>query len=1048
MSRIARRSTFAATTLALILLAVAEDVGAQQFDSSLYGTLEWTNLGPQRGGRSTAVAGSDARPNEYYFGAAGGGLWKTTDGGQTWRPVTDGQIHSSSVGAVAVCAADPDVVFIGMGETELRGNIMQGDGVYRSTDGGKTWTHMGLDATQSIAKIRIHPQNCDVAWVAALGVHSEPSPDRGVFKTTDGGTTWQKVLFKSDKAGAIDLALDPNDPDVMYASIWEAWRKSWGMSSGGPDSGLWKSTDGGEHWTDITSTLGLDPPRPIGKIGLAVSGANSNRVWALVEHEPEGGVYRSDDAGRTWERMNDSRDLRQRAFYYTRIYADPEDENVVYALNTGAYKSTDGGKTFPIRLRPPHGDNHDLWIAPGDPHRMINGNDGGANVSVNGGQTWTDQDFPTAQFYRVTTTKHVPYYICGAQQDNSTVCLPSGGWSFLSANDNYFYDVGGGESGYIASDPRNPDVYYAGSYGGDLSRLDHATGLVRSVNIWPDNPMGWSSIDIQERSQWTFPIVFDRHDPGILYASTQKVWRTTDEGQHWDSISPDLTRHDPSTMGPSGGPITKDQTGVETYATVFTIEPSFMDANVIWAGSDDGYVSVTRNARDPHPTWQNVTPEDAPDFVRINTIAASPHTAGKAYVAGIRYLVDNDRRPYVWKTADYGRTWTKIVTGIPEDDFVRAVREDPVRAGLLYAASEHTVYVSWDDGAHWQPIGMNLPDVQVSDLVVEAHDLVIATHGRAFWVMRDMDLLRQLNPDVAAASSWLFQPRTVVQGFDNTASFDYYLKDAAQKVTFDILDASGRVLGSYQSVEGDETPTEPQGGGFGRFGGGNPHPSKTKGSHRFSWNMRLDGWTDFEGRIFWAAGPIGPEVVPGRYQVRMTVDGTPQSRDFEVEINPRSAAAGVTVADLQARLDLATRIRDRVTAANEAVLKIRSIKSQVDDRLSKSDDGELKTLGGTVKDRLSGVESEIYQVKNRSGQDPLNYPIRLNNKLAALMNLVEGSDAKPTDQSYQVFDRLSGQLGTELEQMNLVFTQDVARLNQLLRELGLDPIDMERLVSE
>lgn len=1048
MNRLARIPMHAAMALAVTVLVTPLTVRAQQYDKALYSALEWTNMGPQRGGRSTAVAGSDARPNEYYFGASGGGLWKTTDGGQTWRPVTDGQLHSSSVGAVAICAANPDVVYIGMGETELRGNIEQGDGVYKSTDGGKTWTHMGLDATQSIAKIRIHPNNCDIAWVAALGVHSAPSPERGVFKTTNGGATWRKVLFKSDKAGAIDLALDPKNPDVLYASIWEAWRKSWGMSSGGPDSGLWKSTDGGEHWTDITSTLGLDPPSPIGKIGIAVSGANPNRVWVLVEHEPEGGVYRSEDAGKAWEHMNDSRDLRQRAFYYTRIYADPKDENVVYALNTGAYKSTDGGKTFPTRLRPPHGDNHDLWIAPNDPTRMINANDGGANVTVNGGQSWTDQDFPTAQFYRVTTTNHVPYYICGAQQDNSTVCLPSGGWSFLSANDNYFYDVGGGESGYIASDPRDPDIYYAGSYGGALTRLDHATGLERSVNIWPDNPMGWSSIDIDERSQWTYPIVFDRHDPGILYAATQRVWKTTNEGQHWDAISPDLTRHDPSTMGASGGPITKDQTGVETYATVFAIEPSFKDANVIWAGSDDGYVSVTRNARDPHPTWVNVTPKDAPDFVRINTIAASPHTAGKAYVSGIRYLVDNDRHPYVWKTSDYGQTWTKIVDGIPEDDFVRAVREDPVRPGLLYAASEHTVYVSWDDGVHWQPLGMNLPDVQVSDLVVEAHDLVIATHGRAFWVMRNMDLLRQLTPEVSAASAWLFQPRDVVQGFDNAASFDYDLKDDAENVTFDIMDASGNILGSYASTTGDEEPAAQQGGGFGRFGGGAQHPDKAQGSHRFSWGMRLDGWKDFEGRIFWAAGPIGPEVVPGQYRVRMTVDGKSQTRDFQVKINPRSAAAGVTVADLRARLDLAKRIRDRVTAANEAVLKIRAIKGQVDDRVTKSDDGELKTLAGTVKDRLSGVEAEIYQVKNRSGQDPLNYPIRLNNKLAALLNQVEGSDNKPTDQSYQVFDALSGQLGTELDQMNLVIAQDVARLNQLLRELGLDPIDVERLISE
>jgi photosystem II stability/assembly factor-like uncharacterized protein len=1057
MSRIVRHPAYAATALALTLLATPGTSRAQTqtYDKALFGALEWTNVGPARGGRSTAVAGSDLRPYEYYFGASGGGLWKTSDGGQTWRPVTDGQIHSSSVGAVAVCASDPDVVYIGTGESEIRGNIEQGDGVYKSTDAGKTWKHMGLAATQNIAKIRIHPDNCDIAWVAAFGVHSRPNPDRGVFKTTDGGASWRKVLFKSDKAGAIDLALDPDNPDVMYASIWEAWRKSWGMSSGGPDSGLWKSTDGGEHWTDITSTLGLEPAGPIGKIGIAVSGANTNRVWALVEHEPQGGVYRSDDAGRTWEHMNDTRDLRQRAFYYTRIYADPRDENVVYALNTGAYKSTDGGKTFSTQLRPPHGDNHDLWIAPGDPERMINANDGGANVSVNGGQTWTDQDFPTGQFYRVITTTHVPYYICGAQQDNSTVCLPSGGWDFLYAGGGfggggYFYDVGGGESGYIASDPRHPDIYYAGSYGGELTRLDHATGLTRSVNIWPDNPMGWSSIDIDERSQWTYPIVFDRHDPGILYASTQKVWKTTDEGQSWDSISPDLTRHDPSTMGPSGGPITKDQTGVETYATVFTIEPSFKDENVIWAGSDDGYVSVTRNARAPHPTWTNVTPGDAPDFIRINTIAASPHVAGKAYVAGIRYLVDDDRHPYVWRTPDYGKTWTKIVNGIPEDDFVRAVREDPVRPGLLYAAAEHTVYVSFDDGATWRPFGLNLPDVQVADLVVQDHDLVLATHGRAFWVMRNMDMLRQLTPEVAAADTWLFQPRDAVQGFDDSADFFFTLKNDAKKVTFDVLDGTGKVLGTYESTDSAEStaPGRGGGGGFGRFGGGSQHPSRTKGTHTFRWGMRLDGWKDFEGRIFWAAGNQGPEVLPGRYQVRMSVDGRSQTRGFEVKINPRSAAAGITVADLKARMDLATRIRDRVTAANEAVLEMRALKSQVDDRLGKSDDGELKSLGGSVKDRLSGVESEIYQVKNRSGQDPLNYPIKLNNKLAALMSMVEGSDTKPTDQSYAVFDELSGALGKELDQMNLVITQDVARLNELLRELGLDPIDVERLISE
>ncbi|HSM59398.1 MAG TPA: hypothetical protein VK849_01320 [Longimicrobiales bacterium] len=1053
MSRPVRLVWPAALALGMAVTVFPAPAVAQQYDEALFGSLEWSNAGPPRGGRSIAVAGSDARIHEYWFGATGGGLWKTTDGGQTWRPMTDGKINSASVGAVQVCAANPDVVYMGMGETELRGNVQQGDGVYRTTDGGATWTHLGLAEAQNIARIRIHPENCDVAWVAAFGKHSVENPERGVFKTTDGGATWRKVLHKSDKAGAVDLALDPNDPNVMYAAIWEAWRRSWGMSSGGPDSGIWKSTDGGERWAEITSNLGLEPATPIGKIGLAVSGADSNRLWALVEHEPEGGVYRSDDGGRTWEHLNDERNLRQRAFYYTRIYADPQDADVVYALNTGFYKSEDGGTTFPTQIRVPHGDNHDLWIAPGDPQRMINANDGGANVSVNGGQTWTEQDYPTAQFYRVITTAHEPYHICGAQQDNSTACVPSSGWGHLFAGGGfggggYFYSVGGCESGYIAPHPVDTDIFYAGCYGGALSRYDHGTGFTRAVNVWPENPMGQSAEDIRERVQWTFPIVFDRHDPDVLYTGTHKVWRTRTEGQSWEEISPDLTRHDPMTMGASGGPITKDQTGVETYATVFAIAPSYQDPDVLWAGSDDGWVHVTRNARSDSPTWTDVTPPDAPDFVRINTIEASPNTPGKAYVAGIRYLVDDDRGPYVWKTSDYGNTWTKIVNGLPGDDFVRAVREDPMRPGLLYAASERTVYVSWDDGANWQPLTRNLPNTQVSDLVVEDHDLVIATHGRSFWVMRNIGVLRQLTPEVAASDFWLFEPRNPVREFDNTADIDYWLADDAEKVTVEFLDAEGTVLGTFESAEEEEEEEEEQAGGGGFFGGGGArNPEKTQGAHRFRWNMRTEGWADFEGRIFWAAGNAGPAVLPGPYQVRLTVDGASQTRDFEIEMNPRAVADGVTVADLRARFELAQRIRDRVSEANQAVINMRAVKEEIDDRLEQSDSGELQSVGGTVKDRLTGVESEIYQIRNRSGQDPLNYPIKLNNKLAALLNLVEGSETKPTDQSYTVFETLSGELDQELQQMNLIFQQDLARLNELLRELGLDTIDLSRLIT-
>jgi photosystem II stability/assembly factor-like uncharacterized protein len=1015
---------------------------AQTYSEDLYDALRWQNIGPARGGRSIAVAGSDARPLEYYFGATGGGLWKSTDAGTTWRPVTDGKINSASVGAVQVCEADPDIVYIGTGETQIRGNIQQGDGVYRSTDGGATWRHLGLAETQNIARIRIHPTDCNTVWVAAFGVHSMPNPERGIYKTTNGGETWRKVLERDERTGGVDLVVDPNNPAVLYAALWEAWRKSWGMSSGGPGSGLFKSTDFGDTWTEITRNPGL-PQGLVGKIGVALSPAAPHRVWALVEAE-DGGVYRSDDAGASWTLVNDERMLRQRAFYYTRVYADPQDPDIMYALNTGLYRSRDGGKTF-HGIRVPHGDNHDLWIAPSDPDRMINGNDGGGNVSFNGGQTWTAQDYSTAQFYRVMTTNHDPYMICGAQQDNSTACIPSKGWGHISQNagsPNFLFSVGGCESGYIANDPRNHDIFYAGCYGGSLSRYNHANGQTRAINVWPENPMGQSSEDLIERVQWTFPIVFSHLEPEVLYTATQKLWKSTNEGQSWEQISPDLTRADPSTMGPSGGPLTKDQTGVETYATIFAVAPSYHDAGVIWVGSDDGYVHVTR---DGGASWDRITPPDAPDFVRVNTIEASPNTPGKAYVAGIRYLVDNDRSPYIWKTEDYGQNWTKIVNGIPGDDFVRAVREDPKRPGLLYAASERTVYISWNDGADWQPLSRNLPNVQVSDLVVEENDLVIGTHGRSFWVMYNMVMLRQLTPEIADANMHLFDPVDPVRGVDFGAQVFYYLAEEADSLTLEFLDGAGNVIQTYTSSASQGA--EPELDDFARyFGGGSARPPRQAGSNSFRWSMRYPGYTDFEGRIFWAAGNVGPSAVPGTYQVRLTADGETQTQDIEIKLDPRLER--VTLADLQARFDLALRIRDRVSEANQAVLDIRGIKGDVDDRLGQTDDQEIQDQGAVVKDGLSAVEQEIYQVRNRSGQDPLNFPIKLNNKLAALMFTVENGESRPTDQSVAVFDHLSGLLQTELIRMNTIIEQDLQRLNELLRQANLEPIQTERPISD
>ena len=1014
-------------------------VEAQTYPAELYDALEWTNVGPARGGRSTATAGSDARPLEYYFGATGGGLWKTTDGGTTWAPVTDGQINSASVGAVQVCESNPDVVYIGTGETELRGNIQQGDGVYKSTDAGETWIHMGLAETQNISRIRIHPQDCNMAWVAALGVHSAENVERGVFKTTNGGITWDKVLYRDPRSGAVDLTVDPNNPAVMYAALWEAWRKSWGASSGGPGSGLFKSVDFGETWTEITRNPGLPQEGLMGKIGVALSPAAPHRVYAMVEND-DGGVFRSDDAGANWTRVNEERNLRQRAFYYTRIYADPQDPDVVYALNTGLYRSRDGGETF-TAIRVPHGDNHDLWIAPSDPDRMINGNDGGANVSFNGGRTWTAQDYSTAQFYRVMTTNHQPYWICGGQQDNSTACIPSKGWGHLSraaGTPNFLIAVGGCESGNVANSRTNPDIFFAGCYGGSLSRYNHANGALRMVNVWPENPMGQSAEDLTERVQWTFPIVFSHHDPNVLYTGTQKLWKTTNDGHSWEQISPDLTRADPSTTGPSGGPITRDQTGVETFATLFQIAPSYHDPNVIWTGSDDGYVQITR---DGGASWTNVTPPDAPDFIRINTVEASPNTPGKAYVAAIAYLVENNRAPYVWKTEDYGENWTKIVGGIPEDDFIRAVREDPNAPGNLYAASERTVYISWDDGGSWSDLGLNLPTLQVSDIVVEENDLVIATHGRSFWVMYDMAPLRQLNPQVAASTAHLFKPVDPTRGIDRGVQVYYYLAEDAEELTMEFLDAAGNVVQTY---EGTDERSEGGGGfGFGFFGGGDP--LKTAGSHSFRWNLRYPGYTDFDGRIFWAAGNIGPVAIPGQYEVRLTVDGESQTQSFDIGIDPRMET--VTIAQLRERFELALRIRDRVTAANEAVIEIRRIKGDVDDRLEQTDDNAIHDQGGLVNANLSGVEEEIYQVRNQSGQDPLNYPIKLNNKLASLMGLVERGEAAPTEQSYQVFESLSATLQTELIRMNTIIDQDLRRLNELLSEAGLDPIEIKDLIG-
>ncbi|MBX2872615.1 MAG: glycosyl hydrolase [Saprospiraceae bacterium] len=1005
------------------------------FAPSLYNQLEWRNIGPKRGGRCLGVAGSPGRPNEYYFGATGGGLWKTVDGGTEWFPVTDGQVTSSSVGAVAVAETNPDVVYIGMGEVQLRGSITQGDGVYKTTDGGKTWRHMGLKETQAIARIRVHPTDPNTVYVAALGHPYGDNEERGVFRSTDGGNTWKKVLYVSDQAGAVDLIIDRTNPKVLYASTWQVYRKAWKMWGGGPDCRLFKSVDGGDNWIDLTKNPGM-PEGPIGKIGVTVSPADPMRVWAIVEAN-EGGVFRSDDGGWTWERTNSERKLRQRAFYYSRIYADPWDKDIVYCLNTGFYKSTDGGVNFDQTIRVPHGDNHDLWIDPNDPMRMINGNDGGGNVSINGGKTWTEQDYVTTQFYHVMTTSDVPYHVAGAQQDNSTLAMPSDGWSHMQArghNKGWYYAVGGGESGWISQHPTNPDIFYAGSQGALLTRYDRSNGQIRDIQVYPRFFSGEPADALPERWQWTFPIMFSPQDPSIMYTCSQHVWKTTNDGQSWEKISPDLTYADPETLGKTGGIITMDMNGPEIYATVFALAPSYHDINTIWAGSDDGKIHITRNGG---KKWEDITPPNLPKYSRVSIIDESRHRPGTLYIAANRYQVD-DREPYVFKTHDYGKTWTKIITGVAPGHFARAIREDPVRQGLLFLATEHGVYVSFNDGELWQSLQINLPDSPVRDLVVKDQDVVIGTHGRGFWILDDIAPLRQLTPELAKEDVILFEPADPIRGIYDL-KVQYYLQKQVDTVKVEILEGDGTVVNTFIGTE-SEYKVDPNIPWWRR--GGSSTPTTAKGLNNFTWDLRYQGATSFDGMIIWSARPTrGPKAPLGQYQVRFTVGDFSKTYPFELKIDPN--LKGITAKDLQEQFDLASKIRDKTSLANNAVIRIRKIKDAVSKRVESSSAESLQNTAKGLLGQLSAIEEELYQVQNRSNQDPLNFPIKLNNRLASLRRSIENGDARPTDGAYQVFEELSKELDTQLSALKRVISTELPKVNDLLSAEGMEKIGGE-----
>ena len=1052
MARLSRLVAAALVSGTLVLTphaVVAQSANAplpSPVDSTLLRSFKWRNLGPPRGGRSIAVSGVKGQPKVAYFGATGGGLWKTTNSGVTWTPVTDGQISSSSVGAVAVSETDPNEVLIGTGECEIRGDVMAGDGMYRSTDAGKTWTHSGLDNNDAICKVRVDPSNPRVVFAAVFGRYATPSSERGVYRSSDGGATWKQVLFRNDSTGAIDVEIDRKNPNVIYATLWQAFRKEYTASSGGAGSGLFKSTDGGTTWTEITRNPGL-PGGIDGKIGVAVSPANANRVYALVENA-KGGLYSSDDAGATWKLVNESHDIRQRAFYYTHVYADPGDENVIYLQNTSLFKSTDGGKKL-TSLRGTHGDFHDLWIDPNDGKHLVVGNDGGGAVSTDGGRKWTDQDFSTAQLYHVASTAGYPYDLCGAQQDASTICVSSmanaaGGGargSGRGADASATYNAGGAESGYIAPDPLNPGIYFAGgNNGGFLTRLNRTTGEYREVNPYPLMFSGEPSSALVERWQWTYPIIFSPVNPHLLYTSSQHLWKTTNGGQSWTRISPDLTRHDPSTMGPSGGPITHDMNAPEVYGTIFAIGPSRLDTNVIWTGSDDGLVYVTR---DGGAHWTNVTPKEMPDFGRVSQIDASAFDRGTAYVAVKRPLLD-DTAPYIFRTHDYGRTWTRIVNGLRSGDYVHAVREDPSRKGLLFAAAQHGVYISYDDGDHWSSLSLNLPDVPVSDLIVYRHDIAISTHGRGFYLLKDIAPLEQYTPAVASASDgYLFAPPVAIRSTDG-ATISYWLRHPATRVSMDILDASGKVIRTYASdtsaardssrkaaAASDSGETE----GFGR---GPKPPSRAAGLNHFTWDLRYQPATSFPGMILWGGSADGPTALPGRYTIRLVVDGHTFSQPIEVKSNP--LFTDVTEADLKAQFALAMRIRDKLSAANQAVIDIRNVRARTDTLLKRNNDVVLKQLGDKLNADAAVVEQNIYQVKNESGQDPLNFPIKLNNRLASLLSVVSRGDGKPIGSAPVIFDYLSAQLKVQSDALARVWATDLTEFNARAKTLGLAPV--------
>lgn len=1052
-------------------------------DPSAWSNLTFRNIGPPRGGRVVAVAGHPTDRNVFYFGACAGGVWKSIDGGTYWENISDGFLKRAAVGAIAVSEADPNVIYVGTGESTIRGDVSWGDGVYKSTDGGRTWANVGLPDSHHIGAIRIHPQNPDVVYVAVLGHAFGPNKERGVYRSMDGGKHWAKVLHVSDKAGAVDLALDVTNPRILYATVWQVHRHFWELVSGGPDSGLWKSTDGGETWTDITRNKGLPQEGILGKIGVTTSPAKPGRVWALVEAEGEkSGLYRSEDYGDTWSQLNSNRDLMARPWYYMHIFADPQDPETVYVNNLRMWKSVDGGSQW-REITTPHGDNHGLWIDPTDPQRMINGNDGGACVSFNGGESWSSiYNQPTGQFYHLDLDTQLPYRVYGTQQDNSSISVPSasptGGITWPDC-----YVAGTGESGYIAVNPDDANIVFVGAVGsspgggGALQRYDHRTKQIRLVTVWPETYTGWGAKDMVHRFPWTFPILYSPHDSGVIYTCGNRVFRTTDEGQSWEILSPDLTRADESKMQASGGPLTLDTSGAEHYCTISAFIESPHQAGLFWAGSDDGLLHLSK---DGGANWTNVTPADLPEWSFITVVEQSAHDPATVYVAATRYKLD-DYRPYLFKTTDYGQNWQRIDASFPQDEITRMLREDPTVPGLLYAGTETGLFVSFDDGANWSRLPGNLPVAPIYDMKIKGAELVIATHGRAFWILDDLNPLRTLAQEPVTGAK-LFPPkptlrfwqpwgaeqakgggrnyrlslgaqvtyretiteegqikRTMLDSGENPPAgvvLHYLLPEGATDLALTILDGAGEEIRTF-------TPKPPE---TGSKNGAKPDADKPKGPflptkpglNSFLWDMRYPEPEALEGDPLVGGSVTGTLAAPGRYQAALTVNGERQTVDFEIFVDPKT---GATPADLQAQFEMVQAINAKIDQTHKAVKRIRRVRGQIEHWVKRLDSGDekqaaAKARGEALIQQLDEVEGQFVQREAKTGFDRLRLPTMLSPKLVGLIPVVAWADAAPTAQSRDVFAKLSGEVDQHLETLAGILDEGVADFNAAVADLN------------